>query len=90
VETSDDLQRSVLAIVADVAEVPPETIAPDALLADLDIDSLRALRIVAEVERRWNIVIGEAEIGSIRSMRDILALVERKSPPKSPPNSPRG
>jgi len=80
VETSDDLQRSVLAIVADVAEVPVETIAPDALLADLDIDSLRALRIVAEVERRWNIVIGEAEIGAIRSMRDILVLVERKSP----------
>ena len=79
-ETSDDLQRSVLAIVADVAEVPVETIAPDALLADLDIDSLRALRIVAEVERRWNIVIGEAEIGAIRSMRDILVLVERKSP----------
>jgi acyl carrier protein len=79
-QTNDDLQRNVLAIVADVAEVPVESIAPDALLADLDIDSLRALRIVAEVERRWNIVIGEAEIGTIRSMRDILALVERKSP----------
>jgi acyl carrier protein len=80
VEANTDLRRRVLEIVAEVAEVPLEKIPPDALLADLDIDSLRALRIVAEVERRWGIVIGEEEIGAIRSMPDILALVERKSP----------
>ncbi len=76
----DDIRQLVLEIVADVAEVPADTISPDAMLADLDIDSLRALRIVAAVERRWSIVIGEEEIGTIRSMRDILNLVERKSP----------
>lgn len=80
VETRNELQQRVLEIVAEVAEVPLEQIPPEALLADLDIDSLRALRIVAEVERRWSIVIGEEEIGAIRSMRDILDLVERKTP----------
>ena len=79
-ETRNELQQRVLEIVAEVAEVPLEQIPPEALLADLDIDSLRALRIVAEVERRWSIVIGEEEIGAIRSMRDILDLVERKTP----------
>lgn len=79
-DTDNELRRQVLEIVADVAEVPVDTIPPDAMLADLDIDSLRALRIVAEVERRYSIVIGEEEIGTIRSLHDILALVERKSP----------
>lgn len=76
----NDLRRQVVEIVAEVAEVPADQIPPDAKLADLDIDSLRALRIVAEVERRYSIVIGEEEIGTIRSMGDIFALVERKSP----------
>ncbi len=68
-------------IVADVAEIPVEQVQPDAVLASLDIDSLRGLRIVAEVEKRYRIVIGESEIGKIRSVMDIFALVEGKTSP---------
>lgn len=65
-----------MAIVADVADVPLERVTPEAQLAELDIDSLRGLRIVAAVEKRWGIVVNEDAIGRIRSMRDIFALVE--------------
>lgn len=75
----EETRRQVMEIVAAVAEVPAESISPEALLSDLDVDSLRGLRIVAEVERRWGIVIGEDEIGGIRSMGDILAIVENHS-----------
>jgi len=72
----DETRARLMEIVAEVADVPVEQVSPDALLADLDIDSLRGLRIVAAVEKRWGIVISEEAIGRIRSMGDIFALVE--------------
>ena len=71
-----DVRTQIMQIVADVADVPVDRVSPDALLADLDIDSLRGLRIVAAVEKRWGIVVNEDSIGRIRSLRDIFALVE--------------
>lgn len=73
---SEDVRVQIMAIVADVADVPLDRVTPEAQLAELDIDSLRGLRIVAAVEKRWGIVINEDAIGRIRSMRDIFALVE--------------
>ncbi len=72
----DETRAQLIEIVAGVADVPVEQVSPDALLSDLDIDSLRGLRIVAAVEKRWGIVINEEAIGRIRSMADIFALVE--------------
>ena len=72
----DDVRTQIMEIVAEVADVPVEKVSPGAMLADLDIDSLRGLRIVAAVEKRWGIVVNEDAIGRIRSMGDIFALVE--------------
>ena len=72
----DETRAQLMELVAEVADVPVDQVSPDALLADLDIDSLRGLRIVAAVEKRWGIVISEDAIGRIRSMGDIFALVE--------------
>jgi acyl carrier protein len=72
----DETRAQLIEIVAEIADVPVEKVSPDSVLADLDIDSLRGLRIVAAVERRWGIVVNEDAIGRIRSMGDIFALVE--------------
>ncbi len=78
--TKDEIRKEIMGIVAGVAEVPVEEVSSDSMLADLDVDSLRGLRIVAEVEKRYRVVITETEIGRIRSMADIFALVEEKQP----------
>lgn len=75
----DEVRTRIVEIVAEVADVPVESVSHDAMLADLDIDSLRGLRIVAAVEKRWGIVVSEDAIGRIRSMGDIFALVEATS-----------
>lgn len=77
---NEKVLSEVMAIVADVAEVGVEEVRPEVTLRELGIDSLGGLRIVADVERRYGIVIPEAEIGKIRTMQDILTLVERHSP----------
>jgi acyl carrier protein len=73
----DTLTREVIEIVAEVAELEPGEVDPAAKLEDLDIDSLDGLRIVAAVEKKYGIVIDEAEIAEIRTMPDIIALVDR-------------
>jgi acyl carrier protein len=70
------VRTQISQIVAEIADIPVDQVSPDSLLADLDIDSLRGLRIVAAVEKRWGIVVNEDAIGRIRSMGDIFALVE--------------
>jgi len=75
----DEARMQIMEIVAEVADISVDKVSPDALLADLDIDSLRGLRIVAAVEKRWGIVVNEETIGRIRSMGDIFALVETTS-----------
>jgi acyl carrier protein len=80
----DALRREVIEIVARIAEVALEEIPPDADLERLGVDSLDGLRIVAAVEKKYGIVIEEAEVASIRSMRDVFRLVERFGPGAGP------
>ena len=74
------LKREVIDIVAEVADLEPAEVLPGATLEELEIDSLDGLRIVAEVEKKYGIVIEEREIAAIRTMPDIFALVERHPP----------
>jgi acyl carrier protein len=74
---NDELKHEVIEIVADIADLDPAQVSPDATFEELGIDSLGGLRLVAEVERRYGIVIGEAEIPKIRSMPDVLATIDR-------------
>jgi acyl carrier protein len=80
VSLESKLHREVIEIVAEIAEVDASAVAPDAKLEDLGLDSLDGLRIVAAVEKRYRIVIDEAEIARIRTMTDIFALVTRHAP----------
>ncbi len=76
----EQLTREVIEIVADVAEVEPGEISTEATLEELDIDSLDGLRIVAAVEKKYGIVVDEAEIAKIRTMPDIFELIRRHAP----------
>ena len=75
----DRWTREVIDIVAEIAEVSADKISNDANLEELGVDSLDGLRIVAAVEKRFDVVIEEAQIGSIRTMADIVGLVKRYS-----------
>ena len=76
----EKLTREVIEIVAEIAEIDAGEIATDASLEQLELDSLDGLRIVAAVEKKYGIVIDEAEIAKIRTMLDIIGLVRRYAP----------
>ncbi len=75
-----NLREEITGLVAEIAERSPDEVAPDSTLEDLGIDSLDGLRIVAAVEKKYGIVIGENEIAKIRTMPDIFGLVAKHVP----------
>ena len=72
----EKIRKELIQIVADIAEISPEEVRPDASLEDLGIDSLNGLRIVAEVEKRYGVNIPDEAIGKIRTMPQIFELVD--------------
>jgi len=68
-DTLDEVRR----LVSDVTEVPFEKLTPDAdFFSDLNIDSLKAIEIVAAFEKKYKVVIPENEIPNIRTIKDIM------------------
>ena len=71
-----ELREKLRAIVAEVAEIDE---VPDGTpFKDLGIDSMMAIEIVAEVERRYKIKIPEQELEQIRDLDSVVRLVETK------------
>jgi acyl carrier protein len=78
-------QASILAGIASVARehlgwegpVTPEM----RLVEDLRLDSIRLLTLAAEVENRFQIVLGEEEEAGIETVGDLVRIVERKLAP---------
>jgi acyl carrier protein len=61
------------------AEVP---LRPDTeLVRDLGIDSLAAMNIVMEIEDAYGFDVPLAEIGTIRTVQDLVDLIARHAPP---------
>jgi len=76
----EKVRKEVIAIVAELAELEPSEVAEDATLEELGIDSLNGLRLVAEVEKRYNINIPDEAIGKIRTIQEVFALVDAHEP----------
>lgn len=74
----NDATRGVIALVAEVLDVPPESIAPDASMETLgEWDSLAQLRICLCVEERYGVDMDMDAIASAVSIPALTALVSR-------------
>jgi acyl carrier protein len=73
---NEELREALRAIVLEVAELDE---VPDAEpFKDLGIDSMMAIEIVAEIERRYKIKIPEQEIEKVRDLDSVVTLVAAK------------
>ncbi len=70
------LERELVERIAELAEASPEEVTRDALLADIGVDSLMALDLVAFVEKRLGIEIPEKDIRTVYTLDDILRLID--------------
>jgi len=74
---ANNFGEDIKQLVSEITEVSVEKLTLDAdFFADLNIDSLKAIEIVAAFEKKYRIVIPEQDIPEIRSIRKITEFIE--------------
>ena len=69
---SDDLKEKLRAIVAEVSEI--EEIPDETPFAELGIDSMMAIEIVAEVERTYRVKVPEEDLKGLDNFASVYKL----------------
>ncbi|TXT24867.1 MAG: acyl carrier protein [Rhodocyclaceae bacterium] len=75
---ANNIEQEVRALIADIIEMEPEKIDPDAhLVEDLGMDSMMALEIIAVMEKKYRIQIPEAELPKITTLNRAIELAKK-------------
>ena len=72
---ADTVAKEIRSLIAEIVELPEESITESSSFQDLGADSLMALEIVASIEKKYRIHIPEEELQRIKSFGDTIALV---------------
>ena len=71
-------EQEITQLVAEIIEIPADKLKPDAdFFNDLDVDSMKALEIVASIEKKFKIIIPEGEIPKVRSLSHVFELAKK-------------
>lgn len=70
--TLDPLTRQVIAALAEVRNVPAETIQPDSSFEELGVDSLDGINLAFALEEQFDIEIPDEAVQSVGSVRDVV------------------
>ena len=75
------MEQEVVEIVSRITKVPAIKLLPDTdLKANLNVDSLQGLQIVAALEKHFDITVPDDELDSYTSIRSIVETVKRLRP----------
>ena len=70
---ANNFEEEIRQLISNITEVPIEKLTLDAdFFKDLNIDSLKAIEIVAAFEKKYRIIIPEQDIPKIRNLRKII------------------
>src|SRR3954449_7375680 len=75
-KTMQDLKEELRALIAEIAE--KDEIPDDVSFKDLGIDSMMGVEIVAAIERKYQVKIGDAELTQITTLASSMELVSKK------------
>jgi len=73
-------REEALQVISTIAEMNADELRPEMhLVADLGVDSPKALRLLVELEDRLDVEIEDEEAAELKTVGDVLAFVERVS-----------
>ncbi|HEY7139982.1 MAG TPA: acyl carrier protein [Methylomirabilota bacterium] len=76
---TQDVAEGLREIMAARLGLPPEQLVPQArLVEDLGLDSLDAVELAISVERKFDIEVPEEELTKLKTVADMVALVESR------------
>ena len=75
--TPESIREQTRAIISGISRIPSSELADDVNVRDeVGIDSLMAMEIIANCEKRFGVVIDESRYAEIETIGDYLRLVE--------------
>ncbi len=75
---ANNLEQDVRKLIADIIEMDPAQIEPDAhLVEDLGMDSMMALEILAALEKKFKIKIPEEDLPKITTLNRAVELAKK-------------
>ena len=78
-----DHEKRVLEVIGDVCGVDPATLSPETqLVADLGIDSARALHLLVKLEDELEVEVSDQEVEEMRTVGNILEFIGRHAAAK--------
>ena len=78
---TQDVASGLREIMAARLGLPAEQLVPEArLVEDLGLDSLDAVELAISVERKFDIEVPEEELTKLKTVADMVALVESRLP----------
>ena len=73
----DKKLEAIITIISDFVDVDPADVTVDSKLrSDLGLNSFDFVNIAVEVEREYNIKIPDTDISQLKTVGDLLALVD--------------
>ncbi len=70
---NNNFEEEVKNLVSEIVEVPVEKLTPEVdFFSDLNIDSLKAIEIVAAFEKKYRLIVPEKDIPNIRNIGQIV------------------
>jgi acyl carrier protein len=76
--TPPTLKEDLRALIAEVIEKDVDVVGDDVLLRDLGVDSMQAIEIISDIERRYQIKIAESEFKNISTLANVHRFVDEK------------
>lgn len=73
---SGDLMQELKQIIIEIAEI--DEVSAETDFADLGIDSMMAIEIVADVEKAYDVTIDEDELNELTNLQAVYEKVQQK------------
>lgn len=75
---TEQIIATLTTIVATELDVPAETVAPDTDLRGMPgADSVKVLRVIAKIEREYDVELDDEDVFSVSSIEDVADIVHR-------------
>ena len=74
--THDEVVAEVRSVIADHTDNASEITETTELVADLGIDSLGVMEVVADIEDKFDLTIADAELREVSTLGDVVRAIE--------------
>lgn len=74
----ENLKEDLRGIIAEIIERDPASIGDDVALRDLGVDSMQAIEIITDIEKRYRVKIEESEYRHITTLSNVAAFLRAK------------